>query len=206
MVHTSQQFGDNIVCLECGVPKEPDKFPADSAICRHCTPKVLKRAELPISPHDRFADRYDQQLKKLRETSQNQMINGVHKGLEILDESPQEIMATLINEMRGVAPGQDGLSAEQIAALPKDYRTIGVYLKLFQVAQAISDKQLSDHGNPFETMKAEDLRAMMLKGTCDHIRSDCELRLQVIRTFVEEIPTFLNEVMQVAAEKEAIVA
>lgn len=191
-----------VVCLECGLPKKPDHYVTGSAVCKRCTPVVLKRAEMPISAEDRFRDRYEKQLAELRQTAQNQMVTGVHKGMEILGESPQEIMATMINEMRGNAPGQEDLSPEMVAALPKDYKTIGHFLKMLQEAQTISDKQLSDAGNPFEQMSSDDLRAMMLKGATDHIQSDCELRLQVIRSFMDTIPTFLNEVMQIAREKE----
>lgn len=196
------QIADVVVCLECGLPKGRQQYVNGSAVCKRCTPVVLKRAEMPISAEDRFRDRYEKQLAELRQTAQNQMVTGVHKGIDILGESPQEIMATMINEMRGNAPGQEELSPEMVAALPKDYKTIGHFLKMLQEAQTISDKQLSDAGNPFEQMSSDDLRAMMLKGATDHIKSDCELRLQVIRSFMDTIPTFLNEVMQVAGERE----
>jgi len=204
----AQAFGSDIVCFECGIPKDPAKFNKDSVVCKHCTPKVAARSEKSISAQDHFHSRYSSTLKELTDSCDPQIIPGVQRAMEILKRSPQEILAEQLLELLDPASAlldpevAEGLDPDALKALPKDRKLIHQYLKTLQDAQMRADEQLSTAGNPFENMTAEDLRAMMLKGATDHCAEDRDMRLQLIRAFMDRVPTFLDEVMLVAKDVE----
>lgn len=152
-----------------------------------------------ITPEDHARNDFTAQLVEMRKTADPQIVNGVQKAQQILGESPQEIMAKCVNELRNPGSDRADLSPEQLAALPKDYKLIGSYLKMLQEAQVIHDKDLTGN-NPFGDASPEDLRATMLKGALDYSSEDVDLRKRLIRAFLERCPTFIEEVLEVANE------
>ena len=195
----SQEFGKDIVCVECGVPKPPKKFNDDSVVCKSCTPKVMKRQEVTISADEHARNDFTSQLVEMRKTADPQIVTGVQKALEILGQSPQEVMAEVILEMRNPSKDRNDLSMEQLAAMPVDFKTIGHYLKMLQEAQKIHDEDLKG-ANPFGNATPEDLRATMLQGAIEHSADDISLRKQLIHGFLERCPTFIAEVLEVAEQ------
>ena len=208
MISKAQQthaFGEFIVCDECGIPKPPDQFIPDSVICKgDCTDKVLLRRKLSLTtPQDQFLSKYEQHLKELRNTRHNHTIDSADKAISILGETPAEKAARLVMEMMNPT-GDDELSLEQIAAIPKDYKTIGHFLKLINDTVANADKQLSEAGNPFADMTHKDLRGIVMKTVTEEARSDQSLRMDMIRTLIKTCSTFVDEVALVTKELEAI--
>ncbi|MCP4507037.1 MAG: hypothetical protein GY826_11680 [Fuerstiella sp.] len=209
MVSEAQQnqiFGADIVCSECGVPKAPDAFNEASAVCKGCTPKVIRRQEVVITPEEHHQNEFTAQLRELRKTSEPQIVNGIQKALDLLGESPQEIAAQCIIELKNPGQGRSDLSPEQIAALPKDYKTIGAFTRMLQEAQIIHDKDLDGSNNPFEDMTPEQLRATMLQGAIDHAERNRELRIKLIRAFADRCPSFFEEVTEVAQSLAEVAA
>ena len=208
MISKSQQthaFGDFIVCDECGIPKPPEKFAKGSVICKGaCVKRVRLRNKLSlVTPEDQFLSKYDQHLKELRNTRHNHTIDSADKAIGILGETPAEKAAHCVNQMMNPV-GDDDLSAEQIAALPKDYKTIGHFLKLINDTVTNADRQLADVGNPFADMTHKDLRGIVMKTVTEESRTDQSLRMDMIRSLIQTCPTFLDEVTLVAKELEAI--
>lgn len=197
----TQQFGQNRVCEECGIAKDPDAaFSRDSVVCKTCVPKVLKRREASISIEEHRKNEFSGKLRELRKSGEPQVVNGIRKALDILGESPQEVAAKCVVELRDPGKGRADLSPEQLAALPVDYKVLHGYLRMLQEAQVIHDKQLEGH-NPFEDMSADELRSVVLKGTIDQCKTDRDLRMQLIRAFSTACSTFFEEVMEVAQEQ-----
>lgn len=210
----NQAFGDSIVCLDCGTPKSPDAFATNedtgehSAVCVPCVKKRMAIAEIVVTPEDHLLSRYDQHLKDLRDTHENQIVPGIRKAVDVLGESPQEVAARMVLELDNPAKAE-GLSdadREVLKALPKNRKLISTFLKMLQDAQTIADQQLASAGNPYDGMNADDLRGMMLKGATDHAANDVQLRGQLIRAFLDRCPTFLDEVMAAASERGLIPA
>jgi len=210
----SQAFGDDIVCVDCGLPKSPESFATNedtgerSVVCVPCVKKRMTVAEIVVTPEDHLLSRYDKHLQELRETHENQIVPGIRKATELLGESPQEVMARMIKELDDPASvnEQEGIDPELAKALPKNRKLIATYLKMLQEAQAIADRQLAEAGNPYDNMSPEDLRAMMLKGATDHAATDEQLRGQLIRAFLDRCPTFLEEVVSAANERGLVLA
>lgn len=142
---------------------------------------------------------FTEQLREARKTADPQIVNGVQKAIGILGESPQEIMAKCVKQMMNPGEGRAGLSPEQIAAIPKDFKTVGHFLKMLQEAQVIHDTDLKGN-NPFGDATPEELRSIMLKGAIDHAETDAKLRKQLIHGFLDRFPNFLDEVLEVANE------
>jgi hypothetical protein len=199
-------FGDKmIVCDECGIPKPPEKFAVDSVVCKGaCADRVMLRRKLSLTtPQDQFLSKYEQHLKELRNTRHNHTIDSADKAIGILGETPAEKAAHCVNQLMNPV-GDEDLSEEQIAAMPKDYKTIGHFLKLINDTVVNADKQLADVGNPFADMTHKDLRGIVMKTVTEEAKSDQSLRLDMIRTLMQTCSTFLEEVTLVAKEMEAI--
>jgi hypothetical protein len=209
-----QAFGDNIVCLDCGIPKLLEAFANDestdepSAVCVSCVKKRITVAEIVVTPEDHLLGKYDRHLQELRNTHENQIVPGVRAAVDILGESPLEVMARMVKELDDPASCEDleGIDPELAKALPKNRKLIANYLKMLMDAQVIADRQLAEAGNPYANMSPDDLRGMMLKGTTDHASNDTQLRMQLIRSFLDRCPTFLEEVVSAANERGLVPA
>jgi len=205
----SQAFGDDIVCMDCGVPKSPESYAINedtgerSVVCVPCVKKRITVAEIVVTPEDHLLSRYDKHLQELRDTHENQIVPGVRKAVDILGETPQEVMARMIKELDdpGSVEEIEGLDPEIAKALPKNRKLIATFTKMLQDAQVIADRQLAEAGNPYSNLSPEDLRGMMLKGATDHAANDKDLRGQLIRAFLDRCPTFLEEVVSAASER-----
>jgi uncharacterized Zn finger protein (UPF0148 family) len=189
-------FGTDIVCRECGVPKPRRRFTGDSIVCKSCTPKLLKRAEMEISPEEHFHNNFRDKLSGLRRTADPMVTNGIQKAIKKLGQSPQEAAVDCIKQMLEPRNGDgSGMSVEQRAACRTDYKTIKGLLSMLQEAQFFHDKQLED-ANPYDNVDPDHLRSIVLKGTIDQAQTDKDLRGQLIQAFLDRCPSFYEEVVE----------
>lgn len=200
----TQQFGENRVCRECGIPKALEKFQGkNDVVCAACVPRVERlerQIQAKINGPEQKQNRFLKEMNRHLESSSPITIEGFEKALEILGgETPQEIAAHMINELRNPGKDRADLSAEELAALPVDYKTIYRYLSMLESSGRFRDEQLAQH-NPLQGLTQEEITVIVAQGAVDYSQHDRELRMQLIRGFMDRCPTFLDEVTEVARE------
>jgi hypothetical protein len=202
----ARAWGDKrIVCRVCDVPLPRGVFSGTSAVCRTCSDlpvqtTVQRAHNLPV--HEKLKRHLSNKLQEALQNADPQLAHGVPRAIEILGRTPQEVAAECINQIMNPCD-DDGapVSADVRRALKPDYKTIRMFAQMLQDAQIALDRQL-ENANPFEGLDADQLRAIILQGTLDQTEDDAELRKELIRAFWDRCPTFYDEVLEVAQERE----
>lgn len=187
----TQRTGGTITCRQCGIPKPPSEFSGSSVVCRGCVPFFLsmRQAEVnEVSFTKLISPDFDQRMEELRKSGVPQIVDGVQKASAALGRTSTEITAELIRKL------MTGEPVATASGAPIDVKSLTRLVEMLQRAEIKHDETLGK-GNPFESADTQELHAVMVDSCVDEMTRNMELRISVIRSLYQRVPTFLQEMM-----------
>lgn len=191
---SSQRIGNTIVCLECGLPKRPEEYNEDSAVCRKCVPLTLARQRASITREDLNKTRFDLALDQLRQSGDPAVAMGVRLAHQTLGKTSTEIIAQVIEETcLGIATAPDGT---KVPAPKADFKTQARFLELFQRAEIKHDEALKGE-NPYKNIDHKDIESVVIDSLLEQMIESREKRLRILRILKDRVPDILGDMMEV---------